>query len=91
MIPLDVYGGTYRILNKVFQPIGVVIRQIDTGDLEAVEAAIGKKTRLVWIESPTNPRLADERHRGHQQASARERRAGGGRQHVCDARLPAAV
>ncbi len=51
------YGGTYRILNKVYQPFGIVIRQIDTGDLQAVEAAIGKKTRLVWIESPTNPRL----------------------------------
>jgi cystathionine gamma-lyase len=57
IIPLDVYGGTYRILNKVFQPIGVVVRQIDTADLQAVEAAINKKTRLVWIESPTNPRL----------------------------------
>ena len=57
IIPLDVYGGTYRILNKVFQPIGVVVRQIDTGDLKAVERSLGKKTRLVWIESPTNPRL----------------------------------
>jgi cystathionine gamma-lyase len=57
IIPLDVYGGTYRILNKVFQPIGVVIRQIDTSNLAAVEAAITSKTRLVWLESPTNPRL----------------------------------
>lgn len=57
IIPLDVYGGTYRILNKVFHPIGVVIRQIDTSDLKAVEGALSKKTRLVWIESPTNPRL----------------------------------
>jgi cystathionine beta-lyase/cystathionine gamma-synthase len=57
IIPLDVYGGTYRILNKVYQPFGIIIRQIDTGDLKAVEAAIGKKTRLVWLESPTNPRL----------------------------------
>jgi len=57
IIPLDVYGGTYRILNKVYQPIGIVVRQIETGDLDAVQAAIGKKTRLVWIESPTNPRL----------------------------------
>jgi cystathionine beta-lyase/cystathionine gamma-synthase len=57
IIPLDVYGGTYRILNKVFQPIGVVIRQIDTGDLGAVEKAITEKTRFVWIETPTNPRL----------------------------------
>lgn len=57
IIPRDVYGGTYRILNKVFQPIGVVNRQIDTGDLAAVETAITSKTRLVWLESPTNPRL----------------------------------
>jgi cystathionine beta-lyase/cystathionine gamma-synthase len=57
IIPLDVYGGTYRILNKVFQPIGVVIRQIDTGDLGAVGKAITPQTRFVWIETPTNPRL----------------------------------
>jgi cystathionine beta-lyase/cystathionine gamma-synthase len=54
---LDVYGGTYRILNRVFQPIGVVVRQIDTSDLKAVEAAVSSRTRIVWIESPTNPRL----------------------------------
>jgi cystathionine beta-lyase/cystathionine gamma-synthase len=57
IIPVDVYGGTYRILNKVYQPIGVVNRQIDTSDLAAVEAALSPKTRFVWIESPTNPRL----------------------------------
>jgi len=57
IIPLDVYGGTYRILNKVYQNFGVVTKQIDTADLKAVEAALSPKTRLVWIESPTNPRL----------------------------------
>jgi cystathionine gamma-lyase len=57
IIPLDVYGGTYRILNRVFQPIGVVNRQIDTADLKAVEAATNSRTRIIWIESPTNPRL----------------------------------
>jgi len=57
IIPHDVYGGTYRILNRVYQPIGVVTKQIDTGDLHAVEAALSPKTRFVWIESPTNPRL----------------------------------
>jgi cystathionine beta-lyase/cystathionine gamma-synthase len=57
IIPLDVYGGTYRILNKVFQPIGVVVKQIETADLKAVEAALSSRTRLVWIETPTNPRL----------------------------------
>jgi len=57
VIPVDVYGGTYRILNKVFQPIGVVVKQIDTSDLSAVERTLTNKTRFLWIESPTNPRL----------------------------------
>lgn len=57
VIPLDVYGGTYRILNKVFQPIGVVVRQIDVGDPAVLEAAVTRRTKIVWIETPTNPRL----------------------------------
>ena len=57
VLPTDVYGGTYRILNKVFQPIGVVVRQIDFSDASALDAAITPRTKLVWIESPTNPRL----------------------------------
>jgi cystathionine gamma-lyase len=57
IIPLDVYGGTYRILNKVYQNFGVVTKQIDTANPRAVEAALSPRTRLVWIESPTNPRL----------------------------------
>jgi cystathionine gamma-lyase len=57
VIPRDVYGGTYRILNKVYQPIGVAVRQIETSDLAAMESTVTTQTRLVWIESPTNPRL----------------------------------
>ena len=57
VIPLDVYGGTYRILNKVHQPAGVVVRQVDIADHAAFEASLNARTRLVWIESPTNPRL----------------------------------
>jgi cystathionine gamma-synthase/cystathionine gamma-lyase len=57
IIPLDVYGGTYRILNKVFQPIGVMVKQIETADMKAVETALTSRTRFVWIETPTNPRL----------------------------------
>jgi len=57
VLPLDVYGGTYRILNRVFQPLGCIVRQIDIGDPAALQNALSKKTRLVWIESPTNPRL----------------------------------
>ena len=57
VIPLDVYGGTYRILNKVFRPLGCIIRQVDLARPGALESALSPATRLVWIESPTNPRL----------------------------------
>jgi cystathionine beta-lyase/cystathionine gamma-synthase len=57
VISLDVYGGTYRILNKVFQPLGVTVAQLDAADLTRLEKAISQRTRLVWIETPTNPRL----------------------------------
>jgi cystathionine beta-lyase/cystathionine gamma-synthase len=57
VIPIDVYGGTYRILNKVFQPIGVTIKQFDISDHDALVDSISNRTKLVWIESPTNPRL----------------------------------
>ena len=57
VIGLDVYGGTYRILNRVFHVQGCRIRQVDLGDESALAAALGPATRLVWLESPTNPRL----------------------------------
>lgn len=57
IIPLDVYGGTYRMLTKVYAPTECVVRQVDVGDHAAFESALTSRTRLVWIESPTNPRL----------------------------------
>jgi cystathionine gamma-lyase len=57
VIPPDIYGGTYRILNRVFLPIGVGIRQIDIGNDALLGAVLSARTKLVWIESPTNPRL----------------------------------
>jgi cystathionine beta-lyase/cystathionine gamma-synthase len=57
VIPLDVYGGTYRLLTRVYQPLGCTIRQVDIADPEALLQALTARTRLVWIESPTNPRL----------------------------------
>jgi cystathionine beta-lyase/cystathionine gamma-synthase len=57
VIPLDVYGGTYRILTRVFEPVGCVVRQVDFSDPRAVTGAVGPRTRLLWVESPTNPRL----------------------------------
>jgi len=57
VIPVDVYGGTYRILTRVFEPLGCTVRQVDVADAAALREAITDRTRLVWIESPTNPRL----------------------------------
>lgn len=53
----DLYGGSYRIFTKVYQQIGVVFKFVDTTDVEAVRAAISDRTKLVWIETPTNPTL----------------------------------
>jgi cystathionine gamma-lyase len=57
VVPQDVYGGTYRLLHRVYEPRGCTIRQVDFGDAGAVAAAVGARTRLVWLETPTNPRL----------------------------------
>jgi len=57
VVPIDVYGGTFRLLNRVFAGFDLTITPVDTGDLAAVRAAITPRTRLVWLETPTNPRL----------------------------------
>ena len=57
VIPQDVYGGTYRLLTRVFQPLGCVVDQIDVSDAAALAGALSARPKLVWIESPTNPRL----------------------------------
>jgi len=57
IVPLDVYGGTYRLLTRVFAGFHLTITPVDTTNLEAVAAAVTTATRLVWLESPTNPRL----------------------------------
>ena len=57
VVPSDVYGGTYRMLHKVFEPRGVVVIRVDFSDLEEVARAIVPGVKIVWLESPTNPRL----------------------------------
>lgn len=53
----DVYGGTFRILDKLFVPMGIRVSWIDLTQKAALEAAIEPATRLIWVESPTNPLL----------------------------------
>lgn len=53
----DLYGGTYRLFTKIFEPFGVRFRFIDMADPAKVEEAITPATRLIWVETPTNPML----------------------------------
>ena len=53
----DLYGGTYRLFKQVLEPMGLTFSFVDATLPEAVEAAWTPQTRMVWIETPTNPRL----------------------------------
>lgn len=53
----DVYGGTFRIFDKVFKKMGIEFTFVDLADLHKAEAAFRPNTKLLWMESPTNPML----------------------------------
>jgi cystathionine beta-lyase/cystathionine gamma-synthase len=53
----DVYGGTFRLFNKVFADYGISFTFIDTSDLQKLVEAVRSETRLIWLETPTNPLL----------------------------------
>lgn len=53
----DLYGGTYRLLSKVAARYGIVTKYVDARDTKNVSDAITKNTKLIWIETPTNPTL----------------------------------
>lgn len=53
----DVYGGTYRLLEKVFRPWGLAARYTSDPAPKAFDALVDKTTRLIWLETPTNPLL----------------------------------
>lgn len=57
----DLYGGTYRLFERVWRPMGVGFRYVDVRSPQAVEAALTETTRLIWLETPSNPllRIAD--------------------------------
>jgi cystathionine gamma-synthase len=57
VIPNDAYGGTFRLIDKVFTQWNVTYTPVALSDLDAVRAAITAQTRLVWVETPTNPLL----------------------------------
>lgn len=53
----DVYGGTYRVMNKVLNRFGIESTFVDTSNLEEIEKAIKENTKAIYIETPTNPLL----------------------------------
>ncbi|MEV7278380.1 cystathionine gamma-synthase [Streptomyces sp. NPDC093111] len=57
VIPNDAYGGTFRLFAKVVQRWGVDFSVANTSDVESVRAAINERTKLIWVETPSNPLL----------------------------------
>lgn len=53
----DLYGGTYRIFTKIFQPLGIRFKFVDMSRIENLESAISPATKLIWVETPTNPMI----------------------------------
>lgn len=58
VIPNDAYGGTFRLIDKVFAQWNVEYTPVALHELDAVAAAITPRTRLIWVETPTNPLLS---------------------------------
>jgi len=57
VMPADLYGGTYRLVHKVLTRWGLEYDLVDQTDLDALERAVRDDTRLIWVETPTNPLL----------------------------------
>jgi cystathionine gamma-synthase len=57
VLPTDLYGGTYRLVDKVMTRWGLEYDLVDQTDLDALDRAVRDETRLIWVESPTNPLL----------------------------------
>jgi len=53
----DLYGGTYRLMRQIHEPFGIKFDFVDLADLDTARAAITEGTKLVWVETPTNPLL----------------------------------
>jgi len=51
----DLYGGSYRMFTKVFEPLGISFRFVNMHDISECKKAISSKTKMIWLETPTNP------------------------------------
>jgi len=57
IVPEDMYGGTYRLIKQLLEPLNIRFTFTDFTDLKAIESSFTPNTRMVWIETPTNPTL----------------------------------
>lgn len=57
IVPEDMYGGTYRLIRQILEPYGISFTFTDFTDCDAIESAFRPSTKMVWIETPTNPLL----------------------------------
>lgn len=53
----DIYGGSYRIMKKIYEAFGLIFHFVDMSDINNIENAITDKTKMMWLETPTNPLL----------------------------------
>ncbi len=57
IVPEDMYGGTYRLIKQILEPLGILFTFTDFTDLKSIQESFRPATRMVWIETPTNPVL----------------------------------
>lgn len=53
----DLYGGSYRIFTQIFEPFGIKFKFVSMNDMKNIEAVISDYTKLIWVETPTNPMM----------------------------------
>ncbi|MCF2445898.1 cystathionine gamma-synthase [Dyadobacter sp. CY345] len=53
----DIYGGTYRIMKKIYEHFGLVFHFVDMNKISEIEKVVSEKTKMIWVETPTNPLL----------------------------------
>lgn len=53
----DLYGGSYRIFTKIFEPLGIKFHFNNMNDIDDISSLINEKTKMIWVETPTNPTI----------------------------------
>ncbi len=51
----DLYGGSFRLFDKIFKPLGLIFKYVNTSDQSEIEQHFSAKTKMIWLETPTNP------------------------------------